>query len=127
MEYLFRRHYTREEARHLLPDLRRWLKQLVQLRDRLHQYAMRIAPLLENHQDVGGENVNRAMETLAQVQALLKEFRTREIQIKDLDRGLVDFPALRGDQEIFLCWELDEEDIDFWHDLTSGYAGREKL
>lgn len=127
MEYLFRRHYTRQEARNLLPDLRRWLKQLVQLRDRLHQYATRIAPLLENHQDVGGENVNRAMETLAQIQAVLKEFRTREIQIKDLDRGLVDFPALRGDQEIFLCWELDEDDIDFWHDLTSGYAGREKL
>jgi len=47
--------------------------------------------------------------------------------VKDLDRGLVDFPSLKGDKEVFLCWEQDEDDIQFWHDLDSGYAGRERL
>jgi hypothetical protein len=44
-----------------------------------------------------------------------------------LARGLVDFPALLGGKEVFLCWESDEDDIEFWHDLESGYGGRERL
>ena len=51
------------------------------------------------------------------------EFQRREIQVKDIDRGLIDFPALLGGKEVFLCWEQDEEDIEFWHDLDAGYAG----
>jgi hypothetical protein len=57
----------------------------------------------------------------------LQEFRRRQIQVKDLRRGLLDFPALRDGREVFLCWEKDEEDIEFWHDLETGYGGRERL
>ena len=57
----------------------------------------------------------------------MREFQSREIQIKDLERGLIDFPAIRGGREIFLCWEKDEEDIEYWHELDTGFAGREKL
>lgn len=127
MSYHFRRHYTRDEARALLPQVKQWLKQLGQLRERLRRYTERISPLLAEGADVGGENVHRSLETLADIQDILKEFNLREIQIKDLERGLIDFPALRGGKEVFLCWELDEEDIGFWHDLTTGYSGREKL
>ena len=41
----------------------------------------------------------------------------REIQIKDVDGGLGDFPAIIGGKEVFLCWEQDEKDIEFWHDF----------
>ena len=58
---------------------------------------------------------------------VLRKFEEREIMIKDLQRGLVDFPALIGGREVFLCWERDEEDVEFWHDIDSGYAGRERL
>ena len=44
-----------------------------------------------------------------------------------LQRGLVDFPSYRDGREIFLCWERDEDDIEFWHDLESGFSGRERL
>jgi hypothetical protein len=71
--------------------------------------------------------VNTWIRTLAGMQEVLAEFQRREIQIKDLERGLVDFPAIIGGREVFLCWELDEEDIEFWHDLDGGYAGRERL
>ena len=63
----------------------------------------------------------------AEFQKLMTEFREREIQIKDLDRGLIDFPAIIGGREVFLCWEQDEEDVEFWHELGTGYAGRERL
>jgi hypothetical protein len=64
---------------------------------------------------------------MADFRGAMAEFQRREILIKDIDRGLVDFPAIIGGKEVFLCWEKDEEDIEFWHDLDTGYAGRERL
>jgi hypothetical protein len=67
------------------------------------------------------------VRTWAETKQTLAEFQKREIQVKDIDRGLIDFPAIINGKEVFLCWEQDEEDIEFWHDLESGYAGRERL
>jgi hypothetical protein len=64
---------------------------------------------------------------LAELNEVLQRFRSRDIQIKDLDRGLLDFPSIMNGREVFLCWEQDEENIEFWHELDTGYAGREKL
>ena len=47
--------------------------------------------------------------------------------IRDIDRGLIDFPSLRDGAEVYLCWELGEERITHWHDLGSGFAGRRPL
>src|SRR5213596_629943 len=127
MGYQFKKHYTRDEARALLPEIRKWLGQLSEWRKRLQQYDERLAGPLASGADCGGDTVNRWVETIADIKELLLEFAGREIQIKDLDRGLIDFPAIIGGKEAFLCWEQDEEDIEFWHDLESGYAGRERL
>ena len=120
-------HYTRQEARALLPKLRKWLKKLVELRDHLQKYDKRLAAMTAPGRDVGGELVNTWIKALADLKCVLMEFHRREIQIKDLDRGLIDFPAMLGDKEVFLCWEKAEDDIEFWHELDTGYAGREKL
>ena len=127
MEYRFEKHYTREEAQALLPKVRQWLDHLKQLRDDLDKYDKRLTSLMAPGHDVGGDMVNKWIRTLSDMQAVLLEFQQREIQIKDLERGLLDFPAIIGGKEVFLCWEQDEEDIEHWHDLETGYAGREKL
>ena len=57
----------------------------------------------------------------------IRDITSRGIQIKDLDRGLVDFPHVREGREMFLCWEFEDDDIEFWHEIDSGYAGRERL
>ena len=123
----FKQHYTRDQARALLPQIRQWLEQLSVLRQKLSDCDQRLSRLLAGGNDVGGEAVNRWVRVAADVKATLAEFQRREIQIKDLDRGLIDFPAILDGKEVFLCWEQDEEDIEFWHDLHSGYAGRERL
>jgi hypothetical protein len=127
MPYRFQKHYTREEARLLLGQVREWLKQLLRLRGDLEKLDKRLGGLLACGCDVGGESVNTWVRTMADLDAVLREFQRREIQIKDVDRGLVDFPAIIGGKEVFLCWEQDEDDIEFWHDLDTGYAGRERL
>jgi hypothetical protein len=123
----FSKHYTVEEARRLLPSARQWLTDLEACQKRLAHLDERIAALLAKGHDAGGEPVNLLIQTLAQCQQILGEFRRRQIQVKDLRRGLLDFPSLRQGREVFLCWEKDEEDIEFWHELEAGYAGRERL
>lgn len=127
MDYRFNRHYTVEEARALLPQVRGWLERLQQLRDEVEQTERKLASLTDRGHDVGGELAYRWVRTLFAVHQTFGQFRSREIQLKDLDRGLVDFPALRDGREVFLCWEQGEPDIAFWHDLDAGYAGREPL
>ena len=111
----------------MLPKIRDWLKQLHRLRQSLSQQDQRLGQLLAAGNDAGGELVNQWVRTVAATKSVLQQFAQREIQVKDLDRGLIDFPAIIGGREVFLCWEQDEDDVEFWHDLNSGYAGRERL
>jgi hypothetical protein len=127
MNQHFEKHYTCEEVNALLPQIRKWLEQLNRLREDLHRYENRLGGMTEQGKDLGGETVNNWIRALADMQELLAEFQRRQIFIKDLQRGLLDFPALIGGKEVFLCWESDEEAVEFWHDLETGFGGRERL
>lgn len=127
MDYRFNRHYTVEEARALLPQVRAWLERLQQLRDEVEEVERKLALLTARGYDIGGELAHCWVRGLIAVYETFEEFRSREIQLKDLDRGLVDFPAFRDGREVFLCWEQGDSDIEFWHELDAGYAGREPL
>src|SRR5690349_19426844 len=111
MPLKFKKHYTVEQARELLPQVRKWLAELGRLRLRVTDHDQRLAQILAGGCDAGGEMVNDFVRSLAGIKKLLARFQEREIQIKDLDRGLIDFPAFLGSKEIFLCWEQDEDDI----------------
>jgi len=123
----FSKHYTRSEAQALLPQVRLWLKRLVQCRKDLQKHEKRLSARQSLGRDLGGELVNLWVRTLVDIRDTLYEFYQREIQVKDLDRGLIDFPAILNGKEVFLCWEQAEGQIEFWHDLDAGYAGREPL
>jgi len=123
----FTKHYSIEEARALLPEVRVWLDGLDKYAERLKVLDKKVGALLDEGRDAGGKPVNDLIKTLAACRDVLLEFHRREIQVKDLKRGLIDFPSYRDGREIFLCWERDEEDIEFWHDLETGFAGRERL
>jgi hypothetical protein len=123
----FSRHYTLDEARALLPEIRGWLAQLDQLHHDLKSTEKVLEYPVRSGRDMGGETVNAQARLLSQIQRVQREFSRRQIQLKDLARGLIDFPALRDGREVFLCWEKDDDDIEFWHDLDAGYAGRERI
>ncbi len=127
MAFHFHKHYSREEARSLLPEVRRWLDRLLALRTELEGQDEQLTQLMRPGCDLGGALVNAWTRTLTELKTVLLEFYQREIQIKDLDRGLIDFPSLREGKEIFLCWENGEPDIEFWHDLEAGFAGRQRI
>jgi hypothetical protein len=127
MAWQFQKHYTRDEARYLLPQIRQWLARCAELQAEVQDLEERLRGLMALGNDLGGKSVNNWVRKLVTLEGVLLEFQRREIQVKDLQRGLIDFPAILGGREIFLCWEQDEEDIEFWHELDTGYAGRERL
>jgi len=127
MAWQFQKHYTRDEARYLLPQTRQWLTRSSELQAEVQEVEERLGGLMAPGSDLGGEVVNTWVRTLVDLEEVLLEFQRREILVKDLQRGLVDFPAVLDGREVFLCWEQDEEDIEFWHELEAGYAGRERL
>jgi len=123
----FKKHYTREEARELLPQIKEWLELLELSRLELEKNDRRLAGMMASGQDLGGNLVNKRVKVLAEIKETLRKFEEREIMIKDVERGLIDFPSMMGDKEVFLCWEKDEDDIEYWHDIDTGFAGREPL
>ncbi len=127
MGFQFKKHYSVEEAEEMIPQLRLWLTELRRHRDQLQTLDGRLGQLMAAGGDSGGNLVNDSIRQIAGVQKYLAYFRDLELQIKDIDRGLVDFPAVVAGKEVYLCWEQDEETIEFWHDLESGFAGRARL
>jgi len=123
----YRTHYTLEEARALLPQVRKWLEELDAHRVELIRYDEQLNEAREGDSDLGGALVHSWDRLLVEVRSLLLQFSRRDIEIKDLERGLIDFPAVIDGREVFLCWEKAEDDIEFWHDLDTGYAGRVKI
>ena len=63
----------------------------------------------------------------AAVAACVAQLEELGVLVKDLDRGLVDFPALRNGEEVLLCWEVGEDEIAYWHGVDEGFAGRKPL
>jgi hypothetical protein len=126
--YHFKKHYTLDEARALLPTLREIFASIHKHKAALEKAEETSSKELERTGgDVGGKSVQQLVQSMTGLQEKVAQIVQMGIQVKDLDRGLIDFPSLRDGHEVFLCWELEEDDIEFWHDVEAGYAGRERL
>jgi hypothetical protein len=126
-ELLHERHFTREEANALLPQLTTLLTQLREAKDELtdteaHEALSEAAP-----SNGGGDQGRRVGVAFLEVRRMLETVAQAGIVLRDIDRGLIDFPAMLDGREIYLCWELGEEEVDYWHELEGGYGGREPL
>jgi hypothetical protein len=121
------RHYTLEEARALLPWARERILALREARARLTDAEAHEALIGASGGNGGGETGKVVGEAFVELRAGVAGFAERDIVLRDLDRGLIDFPSLRDGREVYLCWIEGEDDIAFWHDLDAGYAGRQPL
>jgi hypothetical protein len=128
--------FTLQEAQHLIPTVKEWLEQAIESKRQVETIDDELRGVSERINMMGGSEINPA--------AILKQRRTKDAAlralrdvigqieasgclVKDLDRGLVDFPALLGDEEVYLCWKLGEDSIGYWHRVEEGYAGRKPI
>jgi hypothetical protein len=121
------RHYTVDQANAALDWVAERLEKLRAAREQLSDEEARAA-LGEAAPSNGGGAPGRVVsEAFLQLQRTLGELQAMEVVLRDLERGLVDFPAMRDGREVYLCWEAGEPAIEFWHDLDAGYGGRQPL
>jgi hypothetical protein len=121
------RHFTVEEANAILDRLKPLLRELRDARDVLtdtdaHAVLAEAAPT-----NGGGEPGRKVGEAFLEVRRMLLTIQEAGIVVRDIERGLIDFPALRDGEEVYLCWELGEDEVAWWHDLDAGYGGRQPL
>jgi hypothetical protein len=129
------RYFTAEEANEALASVRPLAERLVAHRRALVEAQSRHARVLGRIAGNGGGIQPSELAELAaaverealEVARCIEGIRARGAEVKDLDRGLVDFPALRGGEEVCLCWQVGEDEIGYWHGVDEGFAGRKPL
>ena len=129
--------FTEEEANEALAVVRPTVERLVASRRRFVQAAGRLEDVQGHVAGNGGgldpervrELQDEVSEAGAAVATVVGELEALGVQVKDLDEGLVDFPARHPDQgdTVLLCWRLGEAKVAHWHGLEEGFAGRKPL
>ena len=129
------RTFTLEEANAAVAQLRPVVEELVEHRRRLDEAQRRQAELLTRIAGNGGDMQPSDLRELAEtiqreadaIAACAEEINGAGAQIKSLEEGLLDFPSSREGEDILLCWKLGEDEIEYWHGLDEGFAGRKPL
>ncbi len=122
--------FTVDEANALLPSVRQILRKIQRSRRRLSKYRRQAKLAAEGAEHGGGgmEGGGTYAIILANFTAEIGELEALGVQLKDFERGLVDFPSLRDGRVVLLCWQLGEGDqLEWWHDMDAGFGGRTPL
>lgn len=124
-----RRLFTVEEANALLPKIEPRVAELLAIRQRINARQPALARVIEEESRTNGGN-QAASETvvdLERFEQLITEINGLGCLLKDVNTGLIDFPAEIDGRVVYLCWQFGEEEVRWWHDLEAGYAGRQPL
>ena len=102
--------FTPEQANKLLPQVRSIVSRIVELK-----------------KEIDVEDGIKRQEYTDELEVLVGRLDEMGIELKDMDIGLIDFPAKKFDEPVYLCWKLGEREVLYWHDLQSGFKGRRPL
>ncbi len=121
--------FTLEEANRLLPRIRMKLEMIRRLYESIDVYRESARAAAAASEFGGGmEGGSVYVRALYEVGKLTTEIIADGVQLKDYQRGLIDFPSLRDERVVLLCWQLGEDDeVRWWHELDDGFAGRQPL
>ena len=124
-----KKYFTVAEANRLIPRISALVEGLRHNRRRLQNQRPAAEALARKAEGNGGGGAASTylVDYLATFQRAMAEIEGVGVILKDLERGLIDFPHWRDGREVYLCWKLGEERIAYWHDIDSGYAGRQPL
>jgi hypothetical protein len=122
--------FSVEEANALLPTVRRILESIRRAHQRLLSYREAAQHASEGAEQGGGgmPDGSKYVRLLTELASRTGELEALGVQLKDYERGLIDFPSLRDGRVVLLCWQLGEGDqVEWWHDVDAGFAGRQPL
>ena|SRR5579884_2942031 len=130
------RYFTLPEAEKLLPQVESAIRDAVCLKAEHEQVEEELRATLQRVTMLGGVDLDRRgfldqrarrEAAAARLKDIIERIHGLGCLVKDLDQGLVDFPTLFRDEEVYLCWKLGEKEIGFWHKVEDGFRGRHPI
>ncbi len=130
------RFFTLPEAEALLPRVEQLLKTLIEHKRDYETAEVELSRINQRIALAGGMAVDRQQvqhirsrkdSSARSLKETVDTIQGTGCQLKDVETGLVDFPALYRGQEVYLCWKLGESGIGFWHRVEDGYRGRQPI
>ena len=128
----YSRLFTVNEANDLLPTLRPLVEQILENIRRLKAASEtvirkeRLNPEAANLMERLGED-NEIARLIGQVKGWVEEINGYGCLCKGVEQGLIDFPCMLGAEVVFLCWQVGESNVGYWHRIEDGFAGRKPL
>jgi hypothetical protein len=124
--------FTVEQANRTLPLVRRIVEDVVQQhrkwRETIIEFDLVASAARADDARDRSEQLERNAQALArEIEGFKRELEALGIQLKDPRLGLVDFPSEMAGRQVLLCWRLGEPEVQFWHEVDAGYAGRQPL
>ena len=115
------KYFTPAEARRTLPLVKKIVKDILDTSREMRLLAEELNGKVESDPDIQklGADIESFLAELEEIGCFFKDW--------NFTMGLVDFPGVIDDREVFLCWKSDEDDIRFYHDVQEGYAGRKPI
>lgn len=123
---MYKKHFNLDEARNLIPTLK---SKLIVMRNLALKLKAAGFDIYKAEYRIGfhPDTQTEFPKDYQKLRKLVAEIYSLGIEIKGIEQGLVDFPAIRKGEEVFLCWKMDEQDIEFWHLIEDGFAGRQHI
>ncbi len=121
--------YTHQTANKALPEVKRMFADIVSKKNNVLVLQQELQAIIDSGSDFERfikkkQNLNVAVTSLYKAIEILEG---TGVAIKSVDEGLLDFPARRFDEEVWLCWKAGEDEIKFWHGKDEGFMGRKPL
>ncbi len=128
--------FTLQEAERMVPTVKEWLQRAIESKSEVETVERKLQGISERINLLGGSEINPAAvlelkrardEALRTLRNVVGKIEASGCLVKDLDSGLIDFPALLGNEEVYLCWKLGEDSIRYWHRVEEGFAARKPV
>ncbi len=120
--------FTLAEANAALEVIRPLIGEVLTIRDDILAHQPEVWPAVERSAGNGGNaQLSKIADQFEQLDGLVHRVLATGVEVKDINTGLLDFPAWREDHEVYLCWKYGEEQIGFWHEVEAGFAGRRPI
>ena len=122
------RYFTLEEANLALVLIRPLMEEIREIRQNIMATQPETWSAIERSVGNGGNpEMSRLVKSFDRLDDLLHRIQRAGVQVKDLNTGLLDFPALHDGHEVYLCWQIGEKQIEYWHEIEAGFAGRQPI
>ena len=122
------RYFTLQQANDALTSIHPWLDEIQSIRQKILAHQPEIWSVMEKTAGNGGNpTLSRMIPVFDRLDELIHAIQDAGALIKDINTGLLDFPAMRNGREVYLCWKYGEGEIAFWHEIEDGFAGREPI